>query len=420
MAKKPGPKSKIAKATATHSSADPFRDDKQSARPPAQPRETYRGKFAVQQFQLMQLFSSHPNKVWTSIELAQAFEGTDAPEERHVKAIKRILENMLEFDWPIQAVDAKGVPVKTEKGKRSNAKRYFKYLPKSLVAQQLEEIFKDGFNEIEAFCLILAQSQIDAAAVPNTKAVVSPMLQKIIQSLPKKVVDAARSLHEHWSLPKVIESTYTDRYQDIRVWQFASAERCKVRLRYQTPGKQERDHVVAPVGFRVDTVNNAILLLAAKEISSEHATWKPVVPWKLDRCIELEVLTSEPKCPGITKLLQSSIMDSEAPNLMLGIDLLYANSSRCFYRIGEPWIDVEIVITKPRWIQFALEKKIHPNQKVEGDPASGQLTLKIEKCQASDILNRLMPVAPWFEIKGPESFRQHVQLVAQRLLDSHV
>ena len=385
---------------------------------PAKKKEKRRGKAASAQLSLGVIISRQPEKVWNYTELTSRFLGEEKPTSSQKKRVYRIIEIMIEDNWPLIEVDKFGNPLDSKKSRSRTATRYFKWHRENPLSAHVEELLLEGLNVLDGFCLLVMQELIDSTPHPKVAQSANPMLAKIFSALPKRIQQEAKKHKEVWSFAKLVSMKYLPHFPKIETWQNACLDRKAVILQYEKPGKQPRDHLIAPAGIRIDSRNQSIWLLGAKQ-DPKTGKWRAVVPWKLDRCHKLVIDTSV-TTPSITSLLESSVLDPDLIRILpVGADLLFAHSCNSFYRIGEPLVEVEIRITSPRAIQFVQERKIHPKQIVKLSPDRKTMTVQISKCQVTDILNNILPLTPWFEVIKPEILRDHVRNCASELLRNH-
>jgi predicted DNA-binding transcriptional regulator YafY len=381
--------------------------------------EKNRGKRLQECLQLLQMLQDHPTETWTFKELAREFYGGNAS-EAEVKSMKRLIEDLKSVGAPIFDLDGDGRIAKEDVKSRGSRERRFKYNKTHRFAKKLFELRENGFTPEELASLLMIEGLLEKIRGMHTRfdSVSSPMLKRLASLMPAGLAKEARAIADVTSFQGIGTSDkYIAKAEQIRTWEEAVLQRKQVKMSYERPGNDAREHVVAPLGFRLDFVNQSMLLVAAGAYPKKPAfPWKSAVPWKLDRVQSLEILDSD--APPIQKLLENS--EGISPTgASMGLGVLFRNSTNSYYRVGEAYIDVEIAVTSHRWIEYIQEKIIHPNQSCDFPSDETRMILTISNCQGSNILPHILPMAPHFELLKPADLRDRVKKILEGALALH-
>jgi hypothetical protein len=259
----------------------------------------------------------------------------------------------------------------------------------------------------------------------SVRTILDSLLRMVPAQLRAEAVQQSRAwLHAVGSTHK-----YLKRKDDLRRWYVATLNRKQVLLQYAKPGAsylagpgdRKGLRTIAAFGTKFDSEESSLYLIGSEwepvngPDGKVRMGWSAPKQFKFDRVISVQA--TDDSNPVLSKIPRHHLIKRDgvaASRELLDLERLYSDSAGS-YLSYEPPVDVEFLIQAPtedaedlrgaaNWMAWVQEKPFHPKQVVWAEDGGRRLRVVINRCNADEVLSRILRLGIDFEIVRPVDF----------------
>lgn len=375
---------------------------------------------------------------------------------RHKKDAQRQIEALTSLQIGVVDCDVQGnalTPEQVKARQRANKseERHWKYDRDSEWARRLEELRTTHLLSGSALVGLktLADLLVSMRGTPHQRSL-EGLVDKVFSMVPEVFREEARQHARAWVHAVGSTGKYIRRKEDMYRWYVATLRRQQVLLDYTKPGESYIDpenrkatRTIAAFGTKYDAEESSLYLIgsewepardeAGKKIYDQDGkvvyAWSKPKQFKLDRVVRIQ--PTEAKNPTIDKLPWHHLIKRDGVAVSsdrLDLERLYSESAGSYINYKPP-VDIQFIVEAPsedkdelwraaNWAAWCQEKPFHPRQFVHVEDGGRRLRVFINRCNADDVISRMLRLGVDFEIVEPaelrDRMRQQAEVIAKR------
>ena len=370
--------------------------------------------------------------------------------QRQIEALKHLKIGVVDCDKDGNELTPAEVKERQEANK--SEERYWKYDHDAKWARLLDVLRTTHLLSGSALVGLktLADLLGPMQGTPHHRSL-SGLVDRVFSMVPPALREEARQQARAWVHAVGKTGKYTKRKEDMYRWYVATLRRQQVLLDYTKPGEshildpedRKGTRTIAAFGTKYDAEEFSLYLIGSEwepvnDESGEETydqagkviyEWSRPKQYKMDRVVRIQ--STDTENPKIGQLPWHHLIKRDGVAVSsdrLDLERLYSDSAGSYISYDPP-VDIEFVVEAPsedvadlwnaaNWAAWCQEKRFHSKQLVAVEDGGRRLRVAINRCNADEVISRMLRLGANFELVKPPELRSVVHdtaiLIARR------
>lgn len=371
--------------------------------------------------------------------------------QRQIEALKHLKIGVVDCDKDGKELTPAEVKERQEANK--SEERYWKYDHDAKWARLLDVLRTTHLLSGSALVGLktLADLLGPMQGTPHHRSL-SGLVDRVFSMVPPALREEARQQARAWVHAVGGTGKYIKRKEDMYRWYVATLRRQQVLLDYSKPGEsyildpqnRKGTRAIAAFGTKYDAEETSLYLIGSEwepakdkngKVTYDTAgkvvyEWSKPKQFKMDRVVRIQ--STEVENPKIDQLPWHHLIRRDGVAVSsdrLDLERLYSDSAGSYISYKPP-VDIEFVVEAPsedvadlwdaaNWAAWCQEKRFHSKQLVAVEDGGRRLRVVINRCNADEVISRMLRLGVNFELVRPPELRSVVRETAGIIARRH-